>query len=790
VCLLNSVKSIRRADLGIIIVLAVCLLAAYPYLSRPSLPLETDAELHVIRTAELSRLLRAGEFYPRWAPDFYYGYGYPIFNYYAPLSYFVAAGLTLVPGVDVVLAVKIVFIVGLLAAGLGMYVLVRVQWGERSGIVAAAAYVYAPYVQYIDPYARGVLAESVGLALFPWVMWAFLALFSSVAERPGMPRRATWWWRLPLAAALLSALICAHNLLGLVSCTILGAWICWGWIVWLVTRHRHLPLNESRAGDPRSLVRVAAAVGLGVALSAFFWLPVVLERDAVQYTNLVSVGGHYDFRNHFLSLSELLRPTLRLDLGATEPAYLFNLGTVQWITGFLGALSLLAPGTRARSSGLFWALAALALTILMLPISSVVWETVPLMPFLQFPWRLLGPLAACLAVLSGVAVASLEALGTPRLTTWAAAGILGLILILAVPLTYPPEWPAEFGATDPWGILQRELEGRWLGTTSTGDYVPAGVAVVPRPNSQVVESYRAGGLPDRVNRATLPAGTTVTLDPAQDRPLIWSYQIHGRSPFVFRLFQFYFPGWTATLDGRPVPIELAKPEGFITVDVPSGSHRLVVAFGDTPVRAVAWMVSGAALMISLILVSRARPSPVRSAGTSSAISPLFLLVPAAVWLFKLALADPLGWFRLQSEGLTVLGAERHVYYQVGEQIALIGFDWEPAEPGETAELTLYWKALRPVPTNYQVFVHLRDHAGAVVAQSDRLNPGDYPTEWWPLTKYVRDEHRLEIPAELPAGVYDLAVGLWTMGEGVRLPVADGDGQPVGDSIFLERLAVQ
>jgi hypothetical protein len=283
----------------------------------------------------------------------------------------------------------------------------------------------------------------------------------------------------------------------------------------------------------------------------------------------------------------------------------------------------------------------------------------------------------------------------------------------------------------------------------------------------------------------------VTLEADQTRTLAWSYWIEGDSPFVFRLFQFHFPGWTATLDGRPVPIELAKPEGLISVRVPAGSHQLVVAFQDTPVRKAAWALSGSGLVLCLVLVFLARPSAVpRVRGPSSRVSPLLLLVPAAVWLFKLVLADPLGWFRLQSEGLVVLGAEHQVYYQLGEEIALIGFDWEPGGPGETAQVTLYWKALRSVSSNYQVFVHVRNDAGAVVAQSDRLNPGDYPSERWPMDQYVRDVHRLEIPTGLPPGVYRLAVGLWTMADGVRLPVADEVGHPLGDSVFLESLVVQ
>ncbi len=774
-------KAVRRLDLGIVIVMVTCLLAAYPFISRPGLPVDTDAELHVIRTAELGQLLRGGELYPRWAPDFYFGYGYPIFNYYAPLSYFVAVGLTLVPGIGLVTAVKSVFVIALLAAGLGMYLLVRSNWGTHSGIVAAAAYVYSPYVQYIDPYARGVLAESVALSLLPWVMWAFGALAHRRRERV---------WRLALASMILAALICSHNLIGAVACLILAGWIAWQWLESRTPRARDQARGQAPDRAPGSTAWLAGAVVLAIALSTFFWLPLIAERGAVQYQNLISEGGHYDYHTHFLSLTELLRPTVTLDLGATEPSYVFNVGVIQWMAALLGGLGLLIPGSRTRSAGLFWAVTALVLIVLMLPISSPVWETMPFMPFLQFPWRLLGPLAACLAVLAGAAVAAVEALHTPRTAQWATMGVVAAILITALPLSYPQEWPVTFGPTDPWGIMKHELAGRWLGTTSTGDYVPAGVVVVPRPNEQLLESYRTGGPPDRVNRVTLPPGTTVKLVPGDERMLVWTYHIEGSDPFIFRLFHFYFPGWTAFLDGQPVSIELAKPEGFMTIKVPAGPHELVVAFGDTPIRRLAWIVSALALLICLGLTMLARRLGSARKAAPSAVSPMLLIVPCAVWLFKLALADPLGWFRTQSSGLVVVGAEHQVYYELGHQIALIGYDWHEGEPGESSELILYWKALDVIDANYQVFVHLRDDAGAVVAQSDLLNPGDFPTERWPLDKYVRDRHTLKIPAEIPPGTYRLAVGLWSMADGERLEVGDETGQELGDSIILERLVVQ
>ncbi|HIQ02084.1 MAG TPA: hypothetical protein EYH30_08140, partial [Anaerolineales bacterium] len=162
-----SYRQTAPLDLGLLLVLALAVLAASPFLTRPGLPRDTDAELHVFRAAEVLACWRGGVFYPRWAPDFYYGYGYPIFNYYAPLTYHLAALLALLPGVGIVAGVKGVFILGLILGGMGTYLLVRDLFGPGPGVVGAAAFLFAPYVLFIDPHARGDLAEHFAVGLLP-----------------------------------------------------------------------------------------------------------------------------------------------------------------------------------------------------------------------------------------------------------------------------------------------------------------------------------------------------------------------------------------------------------------------------------------------------------------------------------------------------------------------------------------------------------------------------------------------------------------------------------------------
>src|SRR5687768_13919989 len=45
-----------------------------------------DAFAHLFRLYEVDLALRDGVLFPRWIPDFLFGYGYPLLNFYAPLS--------------------------------------------------------------------------------------------------------------------------------------------------------------------------------------------------------------------------------------------------------------------------------------------------------------------------------------------------------------------------------------------------------------------------------------------------------------------------------------------------------------------------------------------------------------------------------------------------------------------------------------------------------------------------------------------------------------------------------
>src|SRR3989344_7279249 len=136
-------------------------------------PMHDDTQ--VARVYEMGKSLSDGMFPVRWAADLGYGYGYPIFNFYAPLAYYFGGALNAL-GTDALLSTKIMMIVGIILSGVFMYLLTRELWGKIGGLVSSLFYIYAPY-HAVDIYVRGDVAEFWAYA---FIFLAFYAIFSVI----------------------------------------------------------------------------------------------------------------------------------------------------------------------------------------------------------------------------------------------------------------------------------------------------------------------------------------------------------------------------------------------------------------------------------------------------------------------------------------------------------------------------------------------------------------------------------------------------------------------------------
>jgi hypothetical protein len=129
--------------------------------------------------------------------------------------------------------------------------------------------------------------------------------------------------------------------------------------------------------------------------------------------------------------------------------------------------------------------------------------------------------------------------------------------------------------------------------------------------------------------------------------------------------------------------------------------------------------------------------------------------------------------------------------QFGNGIALRGFDVSPRalRPGQSFDLTLYWRALRPVETNYWLLIQLLDPSGRPIAHSTTLPYlGRYATVLWRPGDLFADRYRLRVVQDATAGAAELSVLF-----DAREPSPEAqwalDGQPVGERLSLTTLKI-
>jgi hypothetical protein len=712
----------RLINYAILAILA--LPAVWPFLHE-GLPRSNDHLTHVYRAIQLAELLRAGQLLLRWAPDLVFGYGYPIFNYFPYSSHYLVALLTLA-GLSALTAYKIVCAAALIGSAWSAYAFGRELFDESSaGLVTGVAYLYSPYLLY-DAHIRGSVPESLALALLP------LALLHLRRAAHGRLRSAIW------AGLALAACIFAHHGVTLQATPFVAAYAAFE--LWQTQRRpaivsRHLPFLPLPSPFPllsSSSFLLPSSFLLAFLLSAFFWLPALLESQFVQIERGTLNGGML-YTNNFLSFGELLAwPRLPVDPDLLNPPMvrplplaallLAGLALARWFlpqkkkgTGDEGQVidaslkseqtdnspistlhSPLSAFYPPRPTLLFFTFAAACATLLIHPLSRPLWDNLPLLRLTLFPWRLLGPISLFVAVVAGALVARRQT-ADRRPQTAAPHGlrnthhalrstlpvvICAFVLVTAgLPFASPPfePVPTRPGLAD---MAAFEIPPDFIGTTTVGEYLPRAVQQLPADASARRDLSRR-------SRFTAPGANVshTSLSPTHD-----AFTVAADAPVTFIYNQFYFPGWRAMLNGEPVAPRITAPEGLMALDLPAGTHTLTFELADTWPRTLGNWLSVAGLLTSVAGLFVSRPSRVesrdwrletqdsrqREEGTFSLHPSALILLPFsfALALFRLLIYDA-GLTPLLQRGLTPEGL-RHVAVPINhnfaDELTLLGWD--------------------------------------------------------------------------------------------------------------------
>ncbi|HEU0108335.1 MAG TPA: 6-pyruvoyl-tetrahydropterin synthase-related protein, partial [Vicinamibacteria bacterium] len=364
-----------------------------------------DATEYPPRLVEFARAVADGHLPAVWAADLGAGHGQPLFAFAPPLLYAVAwpmhaLGARLADSLQVALALLHV------AGAVAVYRIGRREFSRPAAIGGAAAWLFAPYTA-LDLYVRSAFAEATAVAVAPL---AVLGLLRAV-DRPSARRAG-------MAAVALALIPLAHNAAALLlypSLLLLGL------------------LAASRASRRREAVlAVGAALLLGLGLSAFFWLPALLEKGFVQ-TDLLR-QDFLRWSEHTVTFGQLLwsRWGYGLSVPGRGDQMSFAVGPVHLLLAAAGTL-LAVRGPDRQTRRVAIALAAVALTGAWLATSwaSALWARVETLQYLAYPWRALILPGLCLPLLALPAFA--------RLGSWAAA-VVAVVVVFNLGHTEPREY--------------------------------------------------------------------------------------------------------------------------------------------------------------------------------------------------------------------------------------------------------------------------------------------------------------------------------------------------------------
>ena len=551
-------KKINKDFLWIIAIILLTF-PVYSKLVRPGFfPMQDD--LQAFRVYEMDKCFGDWQIPCRWVPDAGYEYGYPQFNYYPPSVYYLGAILHRV-GIQYIDTVKILFVLGYVTSALTMFLLVRELWGSWPGVVSSLLYTYVPY-KAVEVYVRGALSEFWSLAIFPLVFWASYLLIKTAKKK--------YFIWLAVSAALL---MITHNLMTLIFVPVAVIWaLYWIW-------------SEKKW---RSLFKIGASGLLGVGLAAFYFLPVVFERKFVHVESLLS--GYFDYRQHFVSLYKLFisREWGYGSSGFPNEVLNLSIGLVQWLAGLLAVgLGIFHLRKNKKLGYLVLILGAVELGVLfMMHVkSSFIWAKLPILWWLQFPWRFLSISIFLLALLGGAAV-YMAGRGKYIL------GVIAIIaaIILNVGFFVPKAWLAISDSDKFSGVSwEREL------TISIFDYLPIYAKLPPITKAPDVPEVLDG------------KATIVEYQKGSN----WQKgKIEVAKDATIRLPLFDFPGMRVTANAKVINHYHDDCRGqtyclgLITFKLGKGSYNFEARLTDTPIRMLGNYLSLTSIIALVWLIIR------------------------------------------------------------------------------------------------------------------------------------------------------------------------------------------
>jgi hypothetical protein len=509
------------------------------------IPASRDLQHHFRLALTFFDAIHDGNFYPSWLAEANNGYGDLSVRFYPPGLYYLLAFTRAMTG-DWYAAALVSLVLLTITGGFGAYWWARTLYPGNIAVWAGILYILAPY-HINELYQSSLLAEYAAAGILPFA-FAFTERVCQSEDNKNVAG----------LAASYALLMLTH-----LPLTVIGSYALLFYLLVRIERQQFW----------KTVQRFTVALVLGIAASSCFWMTVIAELPWLRPDN-----------EAVFSINFFIFSTLRKRIGDTDIWY-GNLIALMTMAMALPALALVRQksaegGKRAlKALGLLAGFSFLMTTLISFPL----WEILPKMKAVQLPWRWLAVTSMAVSVLVAGSIPRWKEIargrGRPVALIVFGAVLISLSFTLARPIL------RAMYLTRPQFLQVLE---RTVGLPSIGPWYPrwVGEKIPLTPEVVKVEQRPVNVLRWKAEHRTFAVG-------------------HGAATEA-RVRTFYYPLWTATVNGQALPTRPSE-DGALLIALPPEAVSVELKFSE-PMRSrvsailsvIGWLLIGAFLFWGLV----------------------------------------------------------------------------------------------------------------------------------------------------------------------------------------------
>jgi len=570
-------KLFSKSDFAAILMILFLSIFALKSLAIPGFYTSHDGVTHTARIAQYYQALKDGQFPPRWAGTLNKDFGSPIFVYIYPLPYFFGSvihslGFSFTDSFEILMALTFIF------SGIFSFMWFKEVWqNSKAAFVGAIFYTWVPY-RFVLIYVRASISESFAYTFAPLVFWSMIRLSKNINPK----------W-VATCALFIGFLLLSQNL---VAGMVLPVVLAYSLILAIFQK------------SIKFIQFTFISYIWAFLISAITYTPALFERHFIRFDE--SFRSFYV--GQFVTLKQLIHSPWGYGFsfgGTDQDGMSFQIGLAHILVVLTVILVLvmilfskfknvrlfkkLTPKNLSRihfSVVIFFLSLYILSVFLMLDtdLTHLFWKIFKPIGMIDRPWRILGITAISTSFLASFVIWNFKSKILVIIMTVAVLIANRNHLRINLPDIYDDDFYTNY--TRDSATQLNEFTPKWR-PTAQFEY---------RPRIEVIN-----GDPEILN--------------VYQKSNLVSFNTESANDAQVRINVLYFPGWEVYIDGNElkkdmeyfVPTEISdliqdpNTLGVFEINIPSGKHRILLKFRETPLRKSANMLSAGSITLALVI---------------------------------------------------------------------------------------------------------------------------------------------------------------------------------------------